>query len=93
MLGSLGGLLLICFRSRCTQISVMWGCYRCVRDVGDDSDEEPAVPGAAAAAELDLIDLASESNRIEALVSLVSSTKLRFDSHLGKPSFSLSRAM
>ena len=51
VLGSLGGLLLICFRSRCTQISVLWGCYSCVRDVGDDSDEEPAAPGAAAAAD------------------------------------------
>ena len=33
--------------------------------------------------QLDLIDLASESIRIEALVSLVSSTQLRCDSHLG----------
>ena len=31
------------------------------------------------------IDLASESNRIEALVSLVSRTQLRCDSHLGMP--------
>ena len=40
VLGSLGGLLLICFKSRCTQISVLWGCYKCTRVVGDDSDGE-----------------------------------------------------
>ena len=51
VLGSLGGLLLICFRSRCTQISVLWGCYSCTRDIGNDSDEDPAVPAAAAAAD------------------------------------------
>jgi hypothetical protein len=52
VLGSLGGLLLICFRSRCTQISFLWGCYSCTRAVGgDDSDEEPAAPAAAAAAD------------------------------------------
>jgi hypothetical protein len=49
VLGSLGGLLLICFRSRCTQISFLWGCYSCTRAVGtDDSDEEQGQPAAAA---------------------------------------------
>ena len=33
VLGSLGGLLLICFRSRCTEVSVLWGCYSCSRAV------------------------------------------------------------
>ena len=40
VLGSLGGLLLICFKSRCTQISVLWGCYTCTRVVNDDSDDD-----------------------------------------------------
>ena len=40
VLGSLGGLLLICFKSRCTQISVLWGCYSCTRNVSSDSDGE-----------------------------------------------------
>ena len=40
VLGSLGGLLLICFRSRCTEVRVLWGCYSCSRAVPVESEDE-----------------------------------------------------
>ena len=48
VLGSLGGLLLICFSSRCTEVRVLWGCYSCARAVpavqSDSEDEHPQPP-------------------------------------------------
>ena len=40
VLGSLGGFALICFKSRCTTISILWGCWRCQRQVPEESDSE-----------------------------------------------------
>ena len=39
ILGSLGGLLLIVFKSRCTQISICWGLWSCVRALPPDDDD------------------------------------------------------
>ena len=45
VLGSCGGLLLIVFKSRCTQISFCWGLWSCVRAVPEeDSDDETQAP-------------------------------------------------
>ena len=43
VLGSLGGLLLICFKSRCSSISLCWGIWKCDRKVPNDSSEEDGV--------------------------------------------------
>tara|TARA_R110000803_G_scaffold97627_1_gene165733 strand:+ start:1919 stop:2167 length:249 start_codon:yes stop_codon:yes gene_type:complete len=43
VLGSLGGLLLICFKSRCSSISLCWGIWKCDRNVPSDSSEEDVV--------------------------------------------------
>jgi hypothetical protein len=49
VLGSCGGLLLIVFKSRCTQISFCWGLWSCMRQVPEeDSDDEQQAAGAAA---------------------------------------------
>ena len=42
IISSIGGLLLIIFKSKCRTISCCWGMWNCVRDVnaGEDSDEE-----------------------------------------------------
>lgn len=40
VLGSLGGLLLICFKSRCSSISLCWGIWKCDRKVPDSSEED-----------------------------------------------------
>ena len=47
--GALGAVLVALFKSRCTEISCGWGCFKCVRDVGDASaavedDEAAAAP-------------------------------------------------
>ena len=48
-LGSLGGLCLILFKSRCETISICWGAWKCSRkvsedDAGDDvAKQEPVV--------------------------------------------------
>ena len=39
-LGSLGGLLMICFKSRCSQIRLCWGLWSCVRVIPPDNDDE-----------------------------------------------------
>ena len=44
VLGSLGGLLLICFKSRCSSISLCWGIWKCDRKVPEDSSEEDDKP-------------------------------------------------
>ena len=33
IISSVGGLLLICFKSRCTNVRLLWGCYDCQRNV------------------------------------------------------------
>ena len=50
VLGSLGVFALICFRSRCSNITVLWGCWSCARQVpeGESADDEPIVPPSAA---------------------------------------------
>jgi len=40
IISSIGGLLLICFKSRCTNVKLCWGCYNCERDVADIEDSE-----------------------------------------------------
>ena len=35
-LGSLGGLCLILFKSRCETISICWGAWKCSRKVSED---------------------------------------------------------
>ena len=41
IVSSIGGLLLIIFKSKCRTISCCWGMWNCVRDVNaDDSYEE-----------------------------------------------------
>lgn len=45
VLGSIGGLLMIIFKSRCVDISICWGMWSCKRAVPEeDSDEEAIVP-------------------------------------------------
>tara|TARA_R110001599_G_scaffold125409_1_gene298288 strand:- start:818 stop:1099 length:282 start_codon:yes stop_codon:yes gene_type:complete len=38
LLGSIGGLCLILFKSRCTQISICWGLWSCTRQVMDEEE-------------------------------------------------------
>ena len=40
VLGSLGGLCLILFKSRCERISICWGLWSCNRKVQDDTSED-----------------------------------------------------
>ena len=46
-LGSLGGLCLILFKSRCETISICWGAWKCSRKVSEDdggvAEQEPVV--------------------------------------------------
>ena len=50
ILGSVGGLCLILFKSRCERISICWGLWSCVRKVTEEEDdkkkdvEEPIIP-------------------------------------------------
>lgn len=46
IISSIGGLLLIVFKSRCKTISCCWGMWSCIREVNEeeDSDEEKVVP-------------------------------------------------
>ena len=39
-LGSIGGLCLILFKSRCEKITICWGIWSCNRKVVDDDDGE-----------------------------------------------------
>ena len=39
-LGSIGGLCLILFKSRCEKITICWGIWSCNRKVADDDDGE-----------------------------------------------------
>ena len=41
VLGSLGGLCLILFKSRCETISICWGAWTCDRKVPDQEPDEP----------------------------------------------------
>ena len=34
--------MMVLFKSRCTQISILWGLWKCDRTVPDESDEEAA---------------------------------------------------
>ena len=48
IISSIGGLLLIIFKSKCKTISCCWGMWNCVRDVNaDDSDEEKQKQGSS----------------------------------------------
>ena len=41
VISSVGGLMLICFKSRCSQIRLCWGLWSCVRVIPKkDSEEE-----------------------------------------------------
>ena len=42
-LGSIGGLCLILFKSRCEKITICWGIWSCNRKVVDDDDGEKEV--------------------------------------------------
>jgi len=45
VLGSVGGLCLILFKSRCEKISICWGLWTCDRKVPDeDKDDDPEDP-------------------------------------------------
>ena len=39
---ALCSLMMVLFKSRCTQISILWGLWKCDRTVPDESDEETA---------------------------------------------------
>ena len=39
-LGSIGGLCLILFKSRCEKITICWGIWSCNRKVVDDDNDE-----------------------------------------------------
>jgi hypothetical protein len=41
VLGSLGGLCLIVFKSRCSQIRLCWGLWSCVREVPEEQEKPP----------------------------------------------------
>ena len=40
IVSSIGGLLLIIFKSRCRTISCCWGMWNCVREVPDEDDDK-----------------------------------------------------
>ena len=40
IVSSIGGLLLIIFKSRCRTISCCWGMLNCVREVPDEDDDK-----------------------------------------------------
>ena len=40
IISSIGGLLLICFKSRCSQISICYGLWSCNRVVLDEDEED-----------------------------------------------------
>tara|TARA_R100001163_G_scaffold65696_1_gene64073 strand:+ start:1892 stop:2161 length:270 start_codon:yes stop_codon:yes gene_type:complete len=40
VISSIGGLLLILFKSRCSHIKVCWGLWDCIRVLPDDSEDE-----------------------------------------------------
>ena len=50
IISSIGGLLLIVFKSRCKTISCCWGMWSCIREINDEeeddeeNDEEKIVP-------------------------------------------------
>ncbi len=45
IVSSIGGLLLIIFKSRCRTISCCWGLYSCVREIPEvDEEEEEVIP-------------------------------------------------
>ena len=46
IVSSIGGLLLIIFKSRCRTITCCWGLYSCVREIPDveEDDEEEVIP-------------------------------------------------
>lgn len=43
IVSSIGGLLLIIFKSRCRTISCCWGMWSCIREVPDVEEEEEEV--------------------------------------------------
>ena len=45
IVSSIGGLLLICFKSRCTNVRLLWGCYDCQRSVSDIENSEDKKDG------------------------------------------------
>ncbi len=45
IVSSIGGLLLIIFKSRCRTITCCWGLYSCVREIPEvDEEEEEVIP-------------------------------------------------
>ena len=50
-LGSIGGLCLILFKSRCETISICWGAWACSRKVADEEKEEASEAAKEAASE------------------------------------------
>ena len=46
IVSSIGGLLLIIFKSKCKTISCCWGLLNCIREIPpkDSSDEEAVIP-------------------------------------------------
>jgi hypothetical protein len=48
IISSIGGLMLICFKSRCSQIKLCWGLWSCIRVIPvedkDSDDETPKTP-------------------------------------------------
>ena len=40
IISSVGGLLLICFKSRCTNVRLLWGCYDCQRNVPEEDESK-----------------------------------------------------
>ena len=46
IVSSIGGLLLIIFKSKCKTINCCWGLLNCIREVpaNDSSDEEAVIP-------------------------------------------------
>ena len=43
-LGSVGGLCLILFKSRCQRISICWGIWECDRKVAEEEEETAPAP-------------------------------------------------
>jgi len=42
---ALASVLLVVFKSRCSQISLFWGLWKCNRTIQEDEDEdEPVIP-------------------------------------------------
>ena len=42
VLGAVAGVMMAMFKSRCTEVSCGWGCWKCTRTLPADPEPQPA---------------------------------------------------